>query len=80
MVKVDSQQSVFEKLGELYLYYLYYRYYYYRAQTNTRGVNLSAKAEALLNTHPDSIAIAIQWKRSSAVMNPIEQWGNYWRS
>ena len=65
MVKVDSQQSVFEKLGELYLDY--------RAQTNTRGVNLSAKAEALLNTHPDSIAIAIQWKRSSAVMNPIEK-------
>lgn len=71
-IPLSSQRNIFQKLGEQYLDY--------RAQTNTRGVNLSAQAEALLNADSDSIALPIQWQRSNEIINPIEKWVNYWKS
>lgn len=71
-IPLASQQNAFHRLGE--------RYLDYRSQTNTRGVNLSAEAEALLNRRSDSIALPILWQRSDAVINPIDKWVKYWRS
>lgn len=70
-IPLSSQQDIFLKLGK--------RYLDYRAQTNTRGVNLSVEAENLVNRTPDSITLPIQWQRSDAVTNPIEKWVNYWK-
>lgn len=70
-IPLSSQEAVFQKLEAQYLDY--------RGQTNTRGVNLSAEAEALLNHHPDSITLPILWQRSETVVNPVDKWVEYWR-
>lgn len=70
-ISLSSQQTTSQRLGE--------RYLDYRAQTNTRGVNLSAEAEASLNRHPDSITVPIFWQRSATGVNPVDKWVEYWR-
>lgn len=70
-IPLSSQQSTFHRLRE--------RYLDYRAGTNTRGVNLSAEAEASLNRHPDSIALPVSWQRSEVNVNPVDKWVEYWR-
>ncbi|MBF8267092.1 MAG: hypothetical protein HW388_600 [Dehalococcoidia bacterium] len=69
-IPLSSQQSTFQRLGE--------RYLDYRPQTNTRGVNLSAEAEASLNRHPNSITLPMFWQRSETVVNPVDKWVRYW--
>ncbi len=71
-IPLDVQKGVFLRIGVA-------GYLDYRSSTNTRGVNLSQVAELALNRHPQSVPLSIVWKRSEAIINPIDKWVDYWQ-
>lgn len=71
-IPLDAQQSIFRQIGVA-------GYLDYRSSTNTRGVNLSQRAELALNQHPQSLELPIVWERSKAIINPIDKWVDYWQ-
>ena len=73
LIPLSLQKQVFNQIGvETYLLY--------SGATNTRGVNLSPKAEVILNSNPESTSLPISWKRSNEVIDPIDKWVSYWRA
>lgn len=71
-IPLDVQQDTFNRLGIK-------QYLDYRGSTNTRGVNLSPKAEQAINSHSNCVSLPILWSRSKSVVNPIDKWTDYWR-
>ncbi len=71
-IPLNVQQHLFGQIGVD-------RYLDYRSATNTRGVNLSLEAERALNQHSQSVSLAILWKKSKAIGNPVDKWTDYWR-
>lgn len=72
-IPLSTQKSVFRKLGAG-------KYLDYSGSTNTRGVNLSAEAELMLNDKPESISVPIYWVKSNTFINPVDKWVKYWQA
>jgi hypothetical protein len=72
LIPLNLQKQVFNQIGLT-------RYLEYRGATNTRGVNLSTEAEAMLIRSPQGLSLVISWQKSTAVVNPIDKWIDYWR-
>jgi hypothetical protein len=73
LIPLDLQKRVFTRIGLS-------RYLEYRGATNTRGVNLSFEAESALIRDAESASLAISWRKSQAIMNPLDKWIDYWRA
>ena len=69
-VPVEVQSDVHKCLGNEYLDY--------RAQTNTRGVNLSREAATRIDRDIRVITVDIDWPRAGGAFDPYTKWVTYW--